>query len=243
MTTDIASYLAARSQTAAAAIVHADVPRNTILRGDCLQVLPQLVAGSVDFVLTDPPYLVDYRGRDGRSVPNDDNDAWLKPAFAELYRVLAPGTFAVSFYGWPHADKFLAAWRAAGFRIVGHFVFPKRYTSATRLLRYQHECAYLLAKGFPKEPANVIGDVIDWTYSGNKLHPTQKPLSVLLPLVQTFSAKGGLVLDPFAGSGSSLAAARMLGRDYLGIELDAGYHMIASQRLGMTSRVVEMDQP
>ena len=126
---------------------------------------------------------------------------------------------------------------AAGFRIVGHFVFPKRYTSATRLLRYQHECAYLLAKGFPKEPAYVIGDVIDWTYSGNKLHPTQKPLSVLLPLVETFSARGGLVLDPFAGSGSSLAAARMLGRDYLGVELDAGYHQIASQRLGMTNRV------
>lgn len=114
---------------------------------------------------------------------------------------------------------------------MGHLVFPKRYTSTTRLLRYQHECAYLLAKGFPKEPVNVIGDVIDWTYSGNRLHPTQKPLSVLLPLVETFSAKGALVLDPFAGSGSSLAAARMLGRDHLGIELDAGYHAIASRRL------------
>ena len=114
---------------------------------------------------------------------------------------------------------------------MGHFVFPKRYTSTTRLLRYQHECAYLLAKGYPKEPAYVIGDVIDWTYSGNKLHPTQKPLSVLLPLVETFSPTGGLVLDPFAGSGSSLPAAKMLGRDYLGIELDAGYHRIASQRI------------
>jgi DNA modification methylase len=66
---------------------------------------------------------------------------------------------------------------------------------------------------------------------------------VLLPLAETFSAKGGLVLDPFAGSGSSLAAARMLGRDYLGIELDAGYHLIASQRLGMTSCVAEPDRP
>jgi DNA modification methylase len=209
----------------------ATAPVNTILQGDCLDILPQLTAGSVNFVLTDPPYLANYRSRDGRGVPNDDNDAWLVPAFAELYRVLARGTFAVSFYGWPHADRFLGAWRAAGFRIVGHFVFPKRYTSATRLVRYQHECAYLLAKGFPKEPAYAIGDVIDWTYSGNKLHPTQKPLPVLLPLVETFSAPGGLVLDPFAGSGSSLVAARMLGRSYLGIELDAGYHAIAARRL------------
>lgn len=204
---------------------------NQIIHGDCLTILPQLAAGSVNLVLTDPPYLARYQSRDGRSVPNDDNDTWLRPAFAELYRVLAPNTFAVSFYGWPHADKFLAAWHAAGFRIVGHFVFPKRYASATRVVRYQHECAYLLAKGFPKQPVNPIGDVISWTYSGNKLHPTQKPLPVLLPMVKTFSAPDGLVLDPFAGSASSLVAAKMLGRAYLGIELDPAYHAIAEARL------------
>jgi hypothetical protein len=55
-----------------------------------------------------------------------------KPAFAEMYRVLADGAFCVSFYGWTSADKFLTAYRAAGFRVAGHFVFPKRYTSKTR---------------------------------------------------------------------------------------------------------------
>jgi len=204
---------------------------NTIIQGDCLSILPQIRTGSVNFVLTDPPYLARYRARDGRTVPNDDNDIWLKPAFAELYRTLQRNSFCVSFYGWPHADRFMEAWRAAGFRIVGHFAFPKRYTSSEKYVRYQHECAYLLAKGYPKEPRHTIGDVIDWTYSGNKLHPTQKPLPVLLPLIETFSAPGGLVLDPFAGSGSTLLAARMLGRSYLGIELDAGYHAAANERL------------
>jgi site-specific DNA-methyltransferase (adenine-specific) len=90
----------------------------------------------------------------------------------------------------------------------------------------------LLAKGNPKQPQYTIGDVIDWTYSGNKLHPTQKPLSVLLPLVETFSDAGSLVLDPFSGSGSSLLAAKMTGRNYLGIELDAKYHAIATRRAG-----------
>jgi adenine-specific DNA-methyltransferase len=207
------------------------VPCNTIINGDCLNILPQLAAHSVDFVLTDPPYIARYKSRDGRTVPNDDNDAWLRPAFADMFRVLRRDTFCVSFYGWPHADRFMQAYRAAGFRVVGHFVFPKRYTSGSKFLRYQHECAYLLAKGYPKEPANAIGDVIDWTYSGNKLHPTQKPLSVLLPMVETFSRPGGLVLDPFTGSGSSLLAAQMLGRSYFGIELDAKYHAIARQRL------------
>ena len=231
MSTDIASYLAAQAVATITPTPICTTPRNTVLLGDCLDILPRLPRQSVDFVLTDPPYLARYVSRDGRRVPNDDNDGWLKPAFAEIHRVLARDRFAVSFYGWPHADKFLAAWRGAGFRIVGHLVFPKRYTSMTRLVRYQHECAYLLAKGDPKQPAATISDVIAWTYSGNRLHPTQKPLPVLLPLVEAFSAPGGLVLDPFAGSGSSLLAAKKLGRDWLGIELDAEYHATARARL------------
>jgi len=206
--------------------------RNTILNADCLKALPMLPDGSVNFILTDPPYITRYKSRDGRTVANDDNDAWLKPAFAEMYRVLASDSFCVSFYGWPQADRFIRAYRDAGFRIVGHFVFPKRYTSASKFVRYQHECAHLLAKGNPRQPQYVIGDVIDWTYSGNKHHPTEKPISALLPLVETFSPISGTVLDPFAGSGSTLIAAKALGRDYVGIELDAKYHAIASRRLG-----------
>jgi site-specific DNA-methyltransferase (adenine-specific) len=103
--------------------------RNTIITGDCLDILPQLPRSSVDFILTDPPYITRYKSRDGRSVPNDDNDAWLKPAFAEMYRVLERDSFCVSFYGWNKADLFIAAWRKAGFRMVGHIVFRKRYAS------------------------------------------------------------------------------------------------------------------
>jgi DNA modification methylase len=205
--------------------------RNTILNGDCLGLLPGLDSRSVNFILTDPPYITRYKSRDGRRVPNDDNDLWLKPAFAEMFRVLERDSFCVSFYGWPKADRFMQAYRAAGFRVVGHLMFPKRYASSTRFLRYQHESAHLLAKGNPCQPENPIGDVIEWKYTGNKLHPTQKPLSVLLPLVETFSAPSSLVLDPFTGSGSTLLAAKRLGRSYLGIELDAEYHAIASRRL------------
>jgi site-specific DNA-methyltransferase (adenine-specific) len=204
---------------------------NTILHGDCLTLLPTLSANSAAMVLTDPPYLARYRDRSGRTVPNDDNDRWLVPAFAELYRVLANRSFCISFYGWPHADKFMSAYRAAGFRIVGHLLFPKRYASSSGFVRYQHEAAHLLAKGVPTRPAEPISDVIGWCYTGNKLHPTQKPLEVLQPLIASFSQPGDLVLDPFAGSGSSLLAAKTLGRRWLGIELDVGYHQIATQRL------------
>ena len=206
--------------------------RDTILNGDCVNILPQLDAGSVDFILTDPPYVLRYKPRDGRTVPNDNNFAWLKPAFAEMFRVLRPDSFCVSFYGWPNAGKFVTAFLDAGFRIAGHFVFPKHYTSGKGLVRYQHECAYLLAKGRPAARAEPIGDVIPWTtYTGNKFHPTQKPLAILKPLIEAFSLPVDVVLDPFAGSGSSLLAAKMLGRSWLGIEIDPAYHDAACRRL------------
>ena len=203
---------------------------NSVWNGDCLKLLPTLASNSADFILTDPPYITRYRSRDGRSVPNDNNDAWLKPAFAELYRVLKPDSFAVSFYGWPKADLFLTAFRAAGFRIVGHFVFPKRYTSKTRHVRYQHEAAYLLAKGNPT-PKHIIGDVLDWSYSGNKYHPTEKPLCVLTPLIAAFTPVGGLVLDPFAGSGTTIQEALILGMNGIAIEANADFIPLIERRI------------
>jgi len=53
---------------------------NTIVHGDCIQVMRQMPAHSADFILNDPPYLVNYRDRKGRSIQNDANADWLKPA-------------------------------------------------------------------------------------------------------------------------------------------------------------------
>jgi site-specific DNA-methyltransferase (adenine-specific) len=93
---------------------------------------------------------------------------------------------------------------------VGHLVFVKPYSSNAGAVKYQHEQAYVLAKGRPAAPRQPIGDVISWEYSGNKLHPTQKPLSILKPIVQSFSEVGSVVLDPFAGSGSVCLASNTL---------------------------------
>lgn len=204
---------------------------NRIVNADCLAVLPKLPDSSVDFILTDPPYITGYRDRQGRTVANDDRAGWLRPAFAELYRVLKNDRFCVSFYGWPKVDRFFAAWRAAGFYPVAHLVWPKGYTSRQQFVGYQHEQAFVLAKGRPERPVNIIGDVLPWQYTENRLHPTQKPVSGLLPVVAAFSRRGDVVLDPFCGSGSTLVAAQSLGRRYIGVELDAKYCAAAQQRL------------
>ena len=204
---------------------------NTITQGNCIDVMRQMPANSVDFILTDPPYLVNYRDRSGRTIQNDANADWLKPAMREAYRVLKQDKVAIMFYGWTKVDAFFDAWKAAGFQPVGHLVFRKTYSSKSRFLSYQHEQAYLLAKGRPPLPKQPLTDVMDMPYSGNKLHPTQKPVAALAPLIRSFSLPGELVLDPFAGSGSSCAAALLTGRRYSGIELDSEYFQQASERI------------
>ena len=204
---------------------------NTITQGDCIQVMRQMSANSVDCILTDPPYLVNYRDRDGRTIQNDKDDNWLKPAMAQAYRVLKQDRVAIMFYGWTKVDAFFEAWRSAGFQPVGHIVFRKSYSSKSRFLRYQHEQAFLLAKGRPPLPKQPLGDVMDMPYSGNKLHPTQKPVQALAQLIRSFTLQGETVLDPFAGSGSTCAAALLTGRRYIGAEMDDAYHLLASERL------------
>ena len=80
-------------------------------------------------------------------------------------------------------------------------------------------------------PARPMSDVRPWQYSGNSNHPTEKAVSVLRPLIESFSKPGAVVLDSFAGSGSTCLAAAECGRRYLGIELSAEYCRTAEQRL------------
>ncbi len=217
--------------------------RIKLINGNCIDILRNAPAERVDFVLTDPPYLVNYRSRDGRQIANDRQSDWLAPAFKEIARVLKSGRYCVSFYGWNKADLFLEAWKSAGLYPVAHFVWHKGYASARKLVRSTHECAYLLTKGSSgssgfsgksaklMRPNVLLNDVLPWSYSGNKLHPTQKPLTALEPLIEAFSNPGEVVLDPFMGSGSTGEAAVRHGRHFVGIELDEEYHLIASRRL------------
>src|SRR5690349_9442779 len=83
--------------------------RNTVQCGDCVSIMARMPAGSIDLILTDPPYLVAYRDRHGRTVANDNDPAWLLPAFAQMYRVLKQDALCMSFYAWNRADVFIEA--------------------------------------------------------------------------------------------------------------------------------------
>lgn len=202
-----------------------------VVHGDCIPIMRSMPSSSLDLVIADPPYLVRYRPRDGRGFPNDDNAAWLLPSYREMYRLLKPDAFCVSFYGWPWIDRFMATWKQAGFRPVSHLVWNKPYCSREGYTRSYHEVGFLLAKGSPARSAKPPCDVLPWEYTDNKLHPTEKPVVAIAPLIDAFSKPGDIILDPFAGSGTTGVAARSFGRHFILIEKVLCYCETARERL------------
>lgn len=83
--------------------------------------------------------------------------------------------------------------------------------------------------GYEKSPDNVLTCGFSPGESG--LHPTQKPIKLMQTLIELTTRKGQVVLDPFCGSGSTLLAAKLTGRNYLGFEINRDYAIIAEERL------------
>lgn len=206
----------------------------TLYHGDCREVLPELPSETIDMALTDPPYLVSYRGRwDAPHAPilGDSESDWVAPVFGELWRILKADSLCLSFYGWPHADIFLSTWKASGFRPVSLIVLVKDRLGLGQFTRAQHEQAYLLAKGTPRRPELAPPDVFDWHSPLPRLHPNQKPISPTAKLLSAYTMPGQCVVDPFCGSGTTLIAARLEGRRAIGIEIDERFCEATALRL------------
>jgi site-specific DNA-methyltransferase (adenine-specific) len=94
---------------------------------------------------------------------------------------------------------------------------------------------------YENSPDNVLYSGFEAGESG--LHPTQKPIRLMQALIELTTQAGQVVLDPFCGSGSTLVAAKLTGRKYIGMELDAQYVAIANQRLDNVMEAVDYNMP
>jgi len=226
--------------------------RAEIITGDVLSVLPTLAAGSVDMVLTDPPYNsgalwatnrkkpveVKYHNTSGVTYGGDSRDQraftfWATMWLAECLRISASGAFLVSFIDWRQLPALTDAVQAAGWLWRGVAAWDK--TPAVRPYApsggVSHQCEYVVwaTKGAPSKVPNISGVVRSPT-PRERVHRAQKPLPVLAHFVQ-LCRPGGVVLDPFAGSGSSGIAALRSGRRFIGVEIDNAIAADARARL------------
>ncbi len=211
---------------------------NQIICGDSKNILSKFKSETIDLVITDPPYLCNYIDRTGRSVANDtnSNSKSVLDVFDEVYRVMKPNSYCISFYGWNAIHQFAKKWHEVGFKSVGHIVWVKEYASSIGFTKHMSESAFVLIKGNPAKPQQPISNVQEWHYTGNKSHPTEKSVSIIAPLVKAFSKAGNIVLDPFSGSGTTAVAAALNDRDYIGIELEEKYCHLAQNRLKGVAR-------
>jgi DNA modification methylase len=205
-------------------------PGITIYCGDCMEILPQLEP--VDLVLTDPPYgikrdkgfcgSVGLRGlgslANRRRFEDDDWDA-ARPEKAVFDSLLSLAPLAIIFGGNFFADILPQSkhW------IVWDKLNTMPSFADCELIWTNSPRTSIKKKTF--EYNGLVGKE-KW-----RAHPTQKPLALLCSLVKDYSKMGDTILDPFMGSGTTLRAAKDLGRKAIGIEIEEKYCAIAVERL------------
>ena len=199
----------------------------TLYQGDCLDVLPTLAAGSVDAVVTDPPYGMDNNcnytrftmGPNGHGKPSlrkyapvigDDQPfdpaPWLKYPNVILWGYnhfaerLPVGTLLIWIKKLDGGFGSFLSDAEVAWQKGGHGVYCQRDTS-------------LLAE------------------TNNRAHPTQKPVGIMRWCIERVTKPGDTVLDPYMGSGTTGVAAVQAGRNFIGIEIDPHYFRIAQKRI------------
>lgn len=232
--------------------------QTALIQGDAVNVLQSVPDSTVDLILADPPYSSGgaFRGDRAQSTATkyvssdsarksiedfagDVRDqrayfAWSALWMREAYRCLRPGRACVVFTDWRQLPTTTDAIQAGGFVWRGVCVWDKvSGRPAAGIANGQVEYAVWGTKG----PLNLGHDVYlpniiraSIPREARDLHQTPKPVEMLAKLV-TLAAPGGVVLDPFTGSGSTLMAARLVGRRGVGVELSPAHAETARHRL------------
>ena len=202
----------------------------TIYHGDCRDILTGLPP--VDLVLTDPPYGIDWAGhplstRQWDTMASDSGLLNLRPILEMSCAVVA---FGANYYPeqLPHRGRWIC--------------WDKRTPSglADGMLGSPFELAWSNQKsGFDRIIRVLHGGAIN-ADRGKRVHPTQKPLEVFRKIILWYSCEYATILDPFVGSGTTLRAAKDLGRKSIGIEIEEKYCEIAAKRCAQSVMRLEL---
>jgi len=188
----------------------------TIYHGNCREMLPML---TFDVIVTDPPYGINFAGYNHGKVHGDIDD--------EAARWLLANTSPMVVFGVNHFPEYLpsrGAWSC----------WDKRTNeNADKMFGSPFEMIWVSGKDRPGKIYRIMhGGVVNADGGGVKRdHPTQKPVTLMVRIIGDW-ATAGVIADPFMGSGTTLRAAKDLGRQAIGIEVDERYCEIAAKRMG-----------
>jgi len=187
-----------------------------LILGDCLEVMKGLPSGSVDAVITDPPYGVNYKS----------SPYWNRVRIIGDDKPFNPIPFLV----FPVVILFGANYYAGSLPVDGGWlIWDKRDRTSRKLPGSDGEMAWTNAT---KQVRIYCRCWMPHTIRGErKFHPTQKPVDLIREWIAEFTKPGDTILDPFMGSGTTGVACVQTGRDFIGIEIDPGYFAIAERRI------------
>ncbi|STO12724.1 Modification methylase DpnIIB [[Flavobacterium] thermophilum] len=217
---------------------------NRIYQIDALEGLKLIPDESIDLVVTDPPYKLIQGGCTNNAVKLkgatdlqkgkvfNHNEIKFDDWLSEVYRVLKPASHCYVMCNDRNLMELLNACEKAGFKLLNILVWKKSKHSPNRYYLKNAEFIVFLRKGKAKNINNMgTFQILEFDNVKNKTHPTEKPVELLECLITNSSNNGDVVLDVFAGTGSTCIAAIKNKRKFLAFEIEREYVEIANQRL------------
>ena len=163
----------------------------------------------------------------------EHNEIKFEEWLSDCYRVLKDGTHCYIMINGRNLKDLQQAAEEAGFVYQNLLVWKKQNATPNRYYLQCLEFILMLRKGAARNVNDMgINNCLSVpNIIGKKVHPTEKPIALMQVMIEQSTNKGDVVLDPFAGSGSTLVAAKRAERNFIGFEIDPKFYEVANKRL------------
>ena len=216
---------------------------------DCIDGMDKIEPYSVDLVLTDPPYNVDYKNKSNHLAKlgkPSDKQVKRDKSFNEADFPYTQFAFKLKdvmkhnshLYLWCADDQmfdFYPKLLYAGFKFRQYLVWVKNRQTFNLSLSYGYsyktELCTFWVRGSKKLRKAGLNNILKYNVANCDLHPTQKPLQMFEELIINSTNEGDLVFDPFMGSGTTAVACMRTNRHFIGFEISPEYHKIIENRI------------
>ena len=216
---------------------------NKIYNEDCLEGMERIPDNSIDLIVTDPPYLINYKTgrrkdkehRFNEVILNDDNEDLIKEYIKECYRILKDNSAMYMFCSSQKVEVFKMELEKY-FTIKNMIIWVKNNHTAGDLkasFGRKYEILFLVNKGRKKFNGKRLTDI--WEFprvsGNNQIHQNQKPIELIEQCIEKHSDEHDIIFDGFMGSGTTAIACINTNRNYIGFELDKEYHEFSIERI------------